>query len=91
VTITHAIIDVALRPNSRRNHHIDRWIEMHLDTIGGTGPSGTERSPCPRVVAATKRIESVGRENCIGLFETDAAVGRPLVGNEHLSTTDASV
>jgi diguanylate cyclase (GGDEF)-like protein len=31
VTITHAVVDVALRRNQHRNHHIDRWIEMHLD------------------------------------------------------------
>lgn len=42
VTLTHAIVDVAVRRNQRRNHHINRWIEMHLDTaILASTPEGT--------------------------------------------------
>jgi diguanylate cyclase (GGDEF)-like protein len=31
VTLAHAIVDVALRRNQHRNHHVYNWIEMHLD------------------------------------------------------------
>lgn len=42
VALTHAIVTVALRRNQRRNHHINRWIEMHLDTgVLASKPEGT--------------------------------------------------
>lgn len=32
VVVTHAVVDVAVHRNQHRNHHVVRWIELHIDT-----------------------------------------------------------
>jgi GGDEF domain-containing protein len=42
VTLTHAIVSVALHRSQHRNHHINRWIELHLDAgVLASRPDGT--------------------------------------------------
>ena len=31
VSVTYAVVEVALRRSQHRNHHVNRWIELHLD------------------------------------------------------------
>lgn len=43
VTVTHALVEVGLRRSQRRNHHVNRWIELHLDAgILASTPEGTQ-------------------------------------------------
>ena len=32
VNVTYAVVEVALHRSQRRNHHVNRWIELHLDS-----------------------------------------------------------
>lgn len=32
VTVTYAVVEVALHRSQHRNHHVNRWIELHLDS-----------------------------------------------------------
>jgi len=42
VILTHSVVEVALRRSQHRNHHINRWIEMHLDAgVLAAKPGGT--------------------------------------------------
>jgi diguanylate cyclase (GGDEF)-like protein len=42
VTLTSSVVEVALRRSQHRNHHINRWIEMHLDAgVLAAKPGGT--------------------------------------------------
>ena len=42
VTVTHALVEVGLRRSQHRNHHVNRWIELHLDAgILAATPKGT--------------------------------------------------
>ena len=42
VTVTYAVVEVALHRSQHRNHHINKWIEMHLDTgVLASNPDGT--------------------------------------------------
>jgi diguanylate cyclase (GGDEF)-like protein len=31
VNVTHTVVEVALHRSRHRNHHVNKWIEMHLD------------------------------------------------------------
>lgn len=42
VSVAHAIVDVAVQRNQRRNHHLDKWIELHLDAgVIASHPQGS--------------------------------------------------
>jgi diguanylate cyclase (GGDEF)-like protein len=42
VTLTHSVVEVALRRNQHRNHHVNKWIETHLDAgVLAAKPGGT--------------------------------------------------
>ena len=42
VALTHAIVSVALHRSQHRNHHINGWIELHLDAgVLASRPHGT--------------------------------------------------
>jgi len=41
VTRTHCVVEVAVHRNQRRNHHVNKWIELHLDAgILASKPDG---------------------------------------------------
>lgn len=42
VTLAYSVVEVSLRRNQRRNHHVSSWIELHLDAgIIASTPEGT--------------------------------------------------